>query len=139
MKLEFKRIEEPYVFQLENETGVVTHLDASDTIGGKNKGLRPMEMLAGSIAGCAAIDILAILKKQRVRTEKFEIEIKGKRSAASPSIFEWVHLNILVDDHVDQVKLKKTVDLVLEKYCSVSASLNKNIIIKYSINEELDW
>ena len=54
MKLEFKRVEEPYVFSLENETGVVTYLDASDTIGGKNKGLRPMEMLAGSLAGCAA-------------------------------------------------------------------------------------
>lgn len=138
MKLEFKRVEEPYVFQLENETGVVTHIDASDTIGGKNKGLRPMEMLAGSLAGCAAIDILAILKKQRIETKKFEIEIKGKRSASSPSVFEWIHLNILVDEDIDQVRLKKNVDLVIEKYCSVSASLNKNIIIKYSINEELD-
>lgn len=134
MRLEFKRVEEPFVFEVENEQGATCRIDASEQIGGKNKGLRPMELLASSLAGCAAIDILAILEKQRTHSEQFNIQIEGKRSSEPPSVFEWIHLDIQVDDHINKERLKKTVDLVLEKYCSVAASLNRSIHLKYSIN-----
>ncbi len=136
MKLELNRVEKPYVFQVENETGVVTTIDASDKIGGLNKGLRPMEMLAASLAGCAAIDVLAILEKKRISTEDFRIDIKGKRSADLPSVFEWINLNFNVDKEISVEVLSKTIELVLVRYCSVASSLNKNISINYTINEE---
>ena len=62
MGLELNRIEEPFVFELRNEEGVICGIDANPTIGGKGKGFRPMELLTGSLAGCASIDILLILK-----------------------------------------------------------------------------
>lgn len=136
MKLELKRIEEPFVFEVENEDGLVCKMDASEAIGGKRKGMRPMELLAASLAGCAAIDITRMLSKKRIPTSHFSIEIEAKRSDSLPSPFEWIQLNIFVDKDIDQTQVKKVVDLTLEKYCSVSASLNNGISIRYSINDE---
>ncbi|MCJ8289415.1 MAG: OsmC family protein [Crocinitomicaceae bacterium] len=136
MKLELKRIEEPFVFEVENEDGLVCKMDASEAIGGKRKGMRPMELLAASLAGCAAIDITRMLSKKRIPTSHFSIEIEAKRSDSLPSPFEWIQLNIFVDKDIDRAQVKKVVDLTLEKYCSVSASLNKSISIRYSINDE---
>jgi putative redox protein len=138
MKLEFTRKEKPFVFEIENENGATCLMDASEEIGGKNKGLRPMELLAASLAGCAAIDILAILKKKRQEPETFSIDIDGKRGSELPSAFEWIHLAIRIDDDLNTDALKKTIDLVLSNYCSVAASLNKNIQIHYSINTTIE-
>jgi putative redox protein len=134
MKLEFTRKEKPFVFEVENENGAKCTMDANSTIGGKNAGLRPMELLAASLAGCAAIDILAILKKKRQEPELFAIDIDGKRESELPSAFEWIHLDIRIDEDLNTDALRKIVDLVLAKYCSVAASLNKNIQLNYSIN-----
>ena len=63
MKLTLTRIEEPFVMELQNESGNTCMMDANPAIGGKNLGFRPMELLAGSLAGCASIDVINILKK----------------------------------------------------------------------------
>lgn len=136
MKLELTRIQEPFVFEVENEDGLVCKMDASEAIGGKKKGMRPMELLAASLAGCASIDITRMLVKKRIPTEHFSITIEAKRSDNLPSPFEWIQLNIFVDNDIDQEQVKKVVDLALEKYCSVSASLNDSISILYSINDK---
>ncbi|MDG1333667.1 MAG: OsmC family protein [Crocinitomicaceae bacterium] len=136
MRLELTRIEEPFVFQVENEDGLTCTMDASEAIGGKKKGMRPMELLAASLAGCASIDITRMLTKKRIPTKHFSIAIEAKRSDSLPSPFEWIQLNISVDPHIDQEQVKKVVELTLEKYCSVSTSLNKNISIRYSINDQ---
>ncbi len=137
MKLELKRIEEPFVFEIENEDGFVCQMDASEAIGGKKKGMRPMELLAASLAGCASIDITRMLSKKRIPTEHFSISIEAKRSDSLPSPFEWIQLNIFVDKELDQEQVRKVVDLTLDKYCSVSASLNNAISIRYSINDKM--
>lgn len=137
MKLELKRIEEPFVFEIENEDGLVCQMDASEAIGGKKKGMRPMELLAASLAGCASIDITRMLSKKRIPTEHFSISIEAKRSDSLPSPFEWIQLNIFVDKELDQEQVRKVVDLTLDKYCSVSASLNNAISIRYSINDKM--
>lgn len=136
MKLELNRIESPYVFEVENEDGVSCRIDASPAIGGKKKGMRPMELLAASLAGCASIDILRMLEKKRISSDQFSIEIEAKRSDRIPSPFEWIHLSIQLDKLIDRGPVEKVVELTLEKYCSVAASLDKNISIRYSINEK---
>jgi len=137
MKLELTRIEVPFVFSVENEDGLTITMDASEAIGGKKKGLRPMELLAASLAGCASIDITRILTKKRIPTKHFSIDIEAKRTDSLPSPFEWIQLNISLDPEIDREIVQKVVELTLEKYCSVSASLSKNIAIRYSINEQL--
>lgn len=136
MKLELVKIEEPFVFEVENEDGITCRMDASEAIGGKKKGMRPMELLAASLAGCASIDITRMLNKKRIHSKQFSIVIEAKRSDSLPSPFEWIQLNIFVDEELDQKQVKKVVDLALEKYCSVAASLNNSISIRYSINDQ---
>lgn len=136
MKLELTRIDAPYVFEVENEDGLLTRIDATEAIGGKKGGFRPMELLASSLAGCAAIDILRILEKKHISTERFSISIDAKRTDTLPSVFEWIHLSISLDETIDEEVVRKVVDLTLEKYCSVASSLSRNIAIRYSINEQ---
>lgn len=134
MKLKLKRIEAPFVLELNNENGNTLIIDANPSIGGKGLGFRPMELLAGSLAGCASIDVISILKKQRIEPISFDVAIEAKRFEGVPSPFETIQLNFEFDNSVDLEKAKKAIDLSLEKYCSVSASLNNEISITYSIN-----
>ncbi len=137
MKLKLKRIEAPFVLELNNENGNTVIIDANPSIGGKGLGFRPMELLAGSLAGCASIDVISILKKQRIELASYTIDIVAKRFEGVPSPFENIQLNFEFDDSVDLEKAKKAIDLSLEKYCSVSASLKDEITITYSINSSL--
>ena len=133
MSLELIRVEEPFVFELRNEEGVVCGIDASPAIGGKGKGFRPMELLAGSLAGCASIDVLLILKKQRIIPTHFAIKIETKRVDAIPSYFEEIKLIFEVNRDVPLEKLEKAIDLTLKKYCSVSASLKEEVKIIFEV------
>ncbi len=133
MSLELIRVEEPFVFELRNEEGVVCGIDASPAIGGKGKGFRPMELMAGSLAGCASIDVLLILKKQRIIPTHFAIKIETKRVDAIPSYFEEIKLIFEVNRDVPVEKLEKAIDLTLKKYCSVSASLKQEVKIIFEV------
>jgi putative redox protein len=137
MKLKLKTLEAPFVLELNNENGSTVIIDANPSIGGKGLGFRPMELLAGSLASCASIDVISILKKQRIELASYTIDIVAKRFEGVPSPFENIQLNFEFDDSVDLEKAKKAIDLSLEKYCSVSASLKDEITITYSINSSL--
>ena len=127
MSLKLNLIEEPFVFEVKNEDGAICLIDGSPEIGGKNKGLRPMQLLASSIAGCASIDILLILRKQKIELTHFSIEIESKRADAVPAIYEEVNLIFTVNKEVNKEKLERAIKLTLEKYCSVSSSLKEDI------------
>jgi putative redox protein len=133
MKIELNRIEEPFVFQLKNETAAVCTFDANAALGGKNKGLTPMQLLAGSLAGCMSIDIVLILQKQKINPKVYQIEIDAKRKEGTPSPFESIHLMFHVDGSVPLDKLERAILLSKEKYCSVSLSLNPSIEISHEI------
>jgi putative redox protein len=86
MKLRVKRIESPYVFEVNNEKGAKVIIDASPEIGGKNQGLTPMQLLAGSLAGCMSIDVISILSKQKIEPSYFAIEIQATKKKVSPPL-----------------------------------------------------
>ena len=65
MKLALKLVESPFVLEATNESGISLKMDATEKIGGQNKGMRPMEILASSLAGCMSIDVMLIMQKQR--------------------------------------------------------------------------
>ena len=133
MGLELNRIEEPFVFELKNDEGVICGIDANPSIGGKGKGFRPMELLAGSLAGCASIDILLILKKQRIEPTRFGIKIETQRGEGVPAIFEEIKLIFEVNEGVPKDKLEKAIKLTLDKYCSVSASLKDDVKVVFEV------
>ncbi len=133
MKLAFKRSNKPFFFQVENEVGATIDIDASEEIGGTDKGLRPMELVAAGVAGCVAIDLILILKKQRIDPDKFTIEIDANRVDGTPAPFENIHMRFALDADLDANRLAKNIQLVIDKYCSVSASLKDSIAITFEI------
>jgi putative redox protein len=133
MDLILERIEPLFGMELTNEAGQKCRMDASPAIGGKDSGFRPMELLAGSLAGCISVDVINILKKQRFDLKHYAIRIHAKRLEATPSPFESIHLIFEFDDQVDPVKVERAIDLAKNKYCSVSASLSDQIKITYEV------
>lgn len=136
MKLELKLVESPFVLEVKNEAGISIKMDATEKIGGKNKGMRPMEVLAGSLAGCMSIDILLILQKQRQEVTFYEVNIDANRKEAVPAVFETIYLVFSFNPEVDLEKAAAAVKLSHEKYCSVSASLNPNIHILTEVRHQ---
>jgi len=139
MKIELKRLDDAFHFEAISETGNVAHMDAGENIGGHNKGVRPMQMLLMGLGGCSAIDIVLILKKQKQIIDAFEISIDGEREQGKePSLWKRVEVHFKLKGQIDKEKAERAVQLSMEKYCSVSKTLEiagANITYKVSINE----
>jgi putative redox protein len=133
MALTLKRINDKVAFEVTNSTGQSIRFDANPEVGGEGLGLRPMEALASSVAACASIDILLILKKKRITLENYEVELVTERKDATPAPFTNIHLVFTIgkNDPIEQVQ--KAVALGVEKYCSVSASLDPTIAITHEV------
>lgn len=136
MKLELNLKEEPFVFEVQNEAGLNLLLDASENIGGKNKGFRPMEALAASLAGCIAIDMVLIFRKRRWEVNDFKIKIDAVRKDEIPSAFKEIKLQVIVNDKEKIERIQKDAKLVKDKYCSVASSLNDSINILIEVKYE---
>lgn len=134
MQLIMKRVNKAFHFQTENESGQTLDMDASPEIGGENAGLRPMQVLASSLAGCSSIDILNILYKQKQEVEDFTVNIEAKRADGIPAIFTNIHLKIYIKGEVDLAKAERAAQLSFEKYCSVSKMLEGNCEITYEVS-----
>lgn len=133
MKIVLKRLNDKLAFQASNEDGILANFDANPAIGGEGLGMRPMEMLAASLASCASIDVLLILKKKRIELSFYELEILAERKDAVPAPFESIHLNFVIGKNDPKEQVEKAVALSVEKYCSVSASLSEDIKVTYEV------
>ena len=118
-------------FQARSSEGTELILDGSPEIGGAGLGMRPMELLLTSLAGCSAMDVLHILRQQRQPLENLDVQLEGTRKDAVPSPFERIHLVFTVRGDVADNKLQRAVALSVEKYCSVAASLSPEIAVTW--------
>ncbi len=133
MKIELTRKNDNFHFEAKGTSNVIVNIDGSPEIGGKEKGARPMELLLMGLGGCSAIDIIQILKKQRQEISIFDIIIKAKREKGKiPSLFESISVCYKVSGKVQPAKLEYAINLSKEKYCSVSAILDKTSEIDYT-------
>jgi putative redox protein len=124
MRIELKRVDDDFHFEALNETGNVAQMDAGEGIGGHNKGVRPMQMLIMGLGGCTAIDVILILKKQRQTISGFEITIDAERQKdVEPALWETVEIHYKLRGTIDHAKAERAVALSMEKYCSVSKTL----------------
>jgi putative redox protein len=91
-------------------------------------GLSPVELLLVACASCTGADIVGILEKTRVRLEVLDIEVVGTRREDHPRRFTAIQFRVSVRGAgADETKVRRAVDLSLEKYCSVMASLAPDI------------
>ncbi len=138
MKARIKWIENAcLIAEADSGHGIV--IDGAPEIGGRNLGIRPMEMMLMGLGGCTAMDVLSILKKQRQQVTQCVIEVEGQRRDEHPRVFTEIYVHFKVSGHnLKENQVKKAVDLSAEKYCSVSAMLSHTakIIHDYEIIEE---
>lgn len=133
MEVNLTRIDQDYHFQATGASGVEVNIDGSPEIGGHNAGARPMELLLMGLGGCSAIDIIQILKKQRQQIDSFNIKVDAERTPGEvPSLFKNIHIHFKLGGPLSEEKVKKAIDLSLDKYCSVAAILYKTASITHS-------
>ncbi|MBK6932155.1 MAG: OsmC family protein [Saprospirales bacterium] len=106
-----------------DEAGNEIRLSLPETAGGGG-GLRPMQLMIMSLGGCAAVDVLVILKKQRQSVTGLRIDIEAERfHQPLPAPWEKAHLVFTLSGKVDLSKAEKAVAMSLEKYCSAAETL----------------
>lgn len=99
--------------------GVV--MDGAPEAGGRNLGIRPMEMLLVGMAGCTAFDVVHILEKGREKVTGCEVEAEAARATDEPKVFTGVHVKYTVTGKgLTRDKVERAVALSHEKYCSAS-------------------
>lgn len=122
--IELSRLHGDYGFEAKDENGHSVRMDSSPESGGENFGVRPMQMLLMGLAGCSGIDVISILKKQRQQVTDFKMVVTGEREKGKePSLWEDVALEFHVYGTIDQDKAERAVELSVNKYCSVAATL----------------
>lgn len=130
MKVITKRLEAPFHFEAQNETGNAVSMDSSKD--GKSKGMSPMQLLLAGIGGCSSIDIVSILEKQRQPLEDIQVSAEAERAEGQPAVFTKIHLHYVLKGNLDEDKVKRAIDLSLDTYCSVSKMLDKTAKISYT-------
>lgn len=117
----------------ESGSGHAVVMDGPPDIGGRNLGVRPMEMLLLGMGGCTAVDVMHILKKARQPVTDCVVEIEAERAETEPKVFTQIRVHFIVtgkdlsDSHV-----KRAVALSAEKYCSASIMLGKTAEISHT-------
>jgi putative redox protein len=134
VKIELNRLNDAFHMEAVNEQGRSIQLDASPDDGGNNLGMRPMQLLLAAMGGCSAIDVISILKKQRQPLQDIKITVTGEREkGVVPSLYTEVHAHFKLFGDIDLQKAEKAVALSIEKYCSVSKTLEMKAKITYSV------
>ena len=133
MKITIQRLNDDVHMEAVNEDGASLSMDGTPDIGGMNLGFRPMQMLLAAAGGCSSIDIIGILKKQRQKLNDFKVETTGERvSLGDYTEFKTIHLHYILSGELDEQKVQKAIDLSLNKYCSVTKTLEKTASITSS-------
>ena len=119
-----KLAQKDYGFEATDEAGTIIKLDNSPDHGGNNFGARPMQMLLMALGGCSGIDVVSILKKQKVELRHYEMIIKGEgEQGKEPALWKNVDVTFIIDAEITQEKAERAVQLSIDKYCSVAETL----------------
>lgn len=98
-------------------------IDATEKVGGQDRGPRPKPLMLAALAGCTGMDVVSILKKMRVEVDDFNVSVEGELTEEHPKHF--IHMHVIYEftgKELPMEKLKKAVSLSEERYCGVSAT-----------------
>lgn len=131
MKARIKWVENA-MFIAESGSGHSVVIDGPPESGGRNLGVRPMEMLLMGMGGCTAFDVVHILRRGRHEVLDCEVYVEAERAAQTPKVFTSIHVHFVVKGRglSDQV-VERAVKLSAEKYCSASIMLAKAAVITH--------
>ncbi len=109
-------------------------LDAGSSFGGNNEGPSPKSLMMVALAGCTGMDVISILKKMKVDVSSFNVKVEGEMKEEHPKKFERMKIIYEVKGtDIEYEKVKKAVDLSVEKYCGVNANYRDSMEMEYEI------
>jgi len=102
--------------------------------GNRKEGPNPKSLLLSAIAGCSGIDVVDILEKMRVAFSDLTIDVEAEQTTEHPKVFLDIYITYKIRTAPEnEDKVRKAIDLSLDKYCGVSAMLRKNSPIHYKL------
>jgi putative redox protein len=117
----------------ESGSGHAVVMDGAPESGGRNVGVRPMEMLLLGLGGCTAFDIVMILERMREKVTGLDIALEAERAGEDPKVFTHVKLIYKVTGrNLKPANVERAVNLSAEKYCSATAMFEKTAKIEHS-------
>jgi putative redox protein len=121
-----------------SESGFSVNLDSDPAVGGDNKGFRPLELMAISLGGCTAMDVISILNKMRQAVHDFQVKVHVERAEQHPRVFTSGIIEYHISGNsIDEESVIKAIRLSRDRYCPAQAMLLKvfPITLKYYIYE----
>jgi putative redox protein len=116
----------------ESESGHAVVMDGPPEFGGRNLGLRPMEMMLLGMGGCTQFDVVHILRKSRNEVSLCEVELEAERAESEPKVFTRIHVHFKVaGPGLTEKAVARAVSLSAEKYCSASIMLGATVEISH--------
>jgi len=108
----------------ESGSGHAVVMDGPPELGGRNLGVRPMEMLLLGMGGCTQFDVLLILRKARQQVTDCVVELEAARASEDPKVFTQVHAHFIISGRgLSEKQVERAIKLSAEKYCSASIML----------------
>lgn len=107
-------------------------MDGPAEAGGRNAGIRPMEMVLTGLGGCSAFDVVSILRKSRQAVSHCEVQLEAERAESEPKVFTRIHIHFVVSGRgLKEKAVERAVMLSAEKYCSASIMLRHSVAITH--------
>jgi len=109
------------------DTGFNVPLGADPSVGGANDGFRPLELMAVSLAGCTAMDVISIIRKKQQQVTAFEVQVSAEQQHEHPHVFTKAVITYLVTGHnIDEAAVLRAIELSAVKYCPAQAMLARS-------------
>jgi putative redox protein len=122
-----------FQFVGESGSGHAMVMDAPSGSGGDSTGMTPMEMLLVAVGGCSGMDVTSVLKKKKLDVHDIEIKVSGEKAEDYPHKYTAIKLEFIVTgSNIPDESVKKAIDLSMDKYCSVKATLEGSAKIDYT-------
>ena len=119
-------------FVAESGSGHAVVMDGAPEAGGRNIGMRPMEMILAGTGGCTAFDVVMILKKGRHAISGCEVHVNAQRAETDPKVFTRIHFHYRVRGRNLKIEaVARAIELSKDKYCSASIMLARTAEITH--------
>lgn len=117
----------------ESGSGHAVVMDGAPEAGGRNIGVRPMEMLLLGLGGCTAFDVVMILERMREKVTGLDVALEAERAAEDPKVFTHVKIIYkLTGRGLKPANVERAINLSAEKYCSASIMFGKTASIEHA-------
>ena len=121
----------------ESGSGHEVVMDGAPESGGRNIGIRPMEMLLLGLGACSAFDVVMIVERMREKVTALDIGLEAERAETDPKVFTHVKLIYkLRGDGLDPKKVERAINLSADKYCSASVIIGAHAKIEHTFEIE---